>query len=190
MTLIPLHPTQWDTSLTSIIDDMKGEPLNVHRLMAHNPALLSAWWNLRNYLVTGGSLGKRRGELLILRVAVRAKAWYEWGSHVDRALDAGLTLDDINCVQQATIVDHWDIPERDLLAAADQLFDNHRLSQDFLERLAVHFSPAEIMDMMALHGMYTTLAHMINTWGLELDDAVRARLPDGVTRDAFEHAIR
>lgn len=177
MTLPPLPIAQWDASLTSVIDDMKGAPLNVHRLMANNPALLNAWWNFRNYMVAGGTLGKRRGELVILRVAMRAKAWYEWASHVDRALKAGISLDEIMAVQDATISDDWHASEHDLLLAVDQLMDEKRISRDLLERLSVHFSKAQIMDIMALHGMYVTLAYLIKTWGWSLMTKCRRAFP-------------
>ena len=41
------------------------------------------------------------------------------------------------------------------------------------------------MDVIAIHGMYVTLACMINTWGLELDAHVRERLPESMTRENF-----
>ena len=93
--LDPLQVADWDSSLSSIIDEMNGEPLNVHKLMANNPALLKAWWNFRNYSITGGALGTRLGELVILRVAVHMRAWYEWASHVERSIARGLSMDEI-----------------------------------------------------------------------------------------------
>ena len=88
--LTPLPADQWNESLSNVLSDMNDAPLNVHKLMAHNPGLLQAWWNFRNYSVRGGTLGSRLAELLILRVSVHISAWYEWASHVDRALQCGL----------------------------------------------------------------------------------------------------
>ena len=82
----PLPSEHWDKTLEPIIAGTNGGPINVHKLMANNPALLKAWWDFRNHSVEGGTLGKRSGELVILRVAVHMQAWYEWGSHVDRGL--------------------------------------------------------------------------------------------------------
>jgi len=33
--------------------------------------------------------------------------------------------------------------------------------------------------------MYVTLACIINTWGLELDDHIQTKLPDGISESAF-----
>ena len=88
----------WDASLARVIDDMSGQPLNVHGLMANNPALLKAWWDFRMYIVSAGSLGERNAELVILRTAVHSGAQYEWLAHVDRGHAAGLSLVEIERV--------------------------------------------------------------------------------------------
>jgi hypothetical protein len=54
--------SDWDESLAEVVDDMASEPLNVHKLMAHNPALFKAWWDFRNHSVSGGALGKRSAD--------------------------------------------------------------------------------------------------------------------------------
>jgi len=75
--LAPLPVADWDDSLAQVMEDMHAQPLNVHALMANHPELLKAWWYFRNYVVVGGDLGKRSGELVILRVALHMKSWYE-----------------------------------------------------------------------------------------------------------------
>lgn len=96
----PLHPKEWDESLKHVIADMKGRPLNVHGLMANHPDLLNAWWDFRNYSVRGGALEQRDCELVILRVAVQVRSWYEFASHVERGIAAGLSIEEIENVRQ------------------------------------------------------------------------------------------
>ena len=101
-------PTEdWNSSLSHIIADMKGIPLNVHKLLANNPALLDAWWSLRKYLVQGGSLGTRNAELVILRTAAHARNWYEWASHVERGLISDLSLVEIEQVLEGPSHPDW-----------------------------------------------------------------------------------
>jgi len=182
----PLAPDQWDESLSSVKEDMNGRPINVHRLMAHHPELLKAWWNFRNYSVQGGELGKRKGELVILRVAIHMKAWYEWGSHVERGLACGLSREEIERVKLGGNAEGWEESEALLLNAIDELIATHGLSPASHAQLRVHFSVKQIMDIIAIHGMYVILGCMINTWGLELDSHVQDKLPEDVTRVAFE----
>ncbi|MCP5382489.1 MAG: carboxymuconolactone decarboxylase family protein [Kordiimonadaceae bacterium] len=182
--LDPLALADWDPSLSDIIEDMNGRPLNVHSLMAHNPGLLKAWWNFRNYSVNGGSLGRRKGELVILRVAVHMKSWYEWASHVDRSLSCGLSMDEINRVKKETVKD-WEPPEAILLSAVDELIEKHALSQETLSTLNKHYSHKQIMDIIAIHGMYIILGCMINSWGLELDPHIKQKLPEKLLMKHF-----
>lgn len=184
--LTPLPTEQWPESLGKVISDMGGQPINVHKLMAHNPALLQAWWNFRNYCVGGGSLGKRNAELVILRVGLHLRAWYEWGSHIERGRAAGLSLEEIERVKQGGQDAAWPEAEGLLLQAVDELLENHGLSEQRRAALEQHYSTAQLMDLMAIHGMYVILGCMINTWGLEVDEQVLEKLPEGITREAFE----
>ena len=182
----PLPVSGWDDSLSHVIKDMQGQPLNVHSLMANHPELLKAWWDFRNYSVVGGDLGKRRGELVILRVAMHMKSWYEWGSHVERALVCGLTLEEIERVKQEAHAPGWAPDDVLLLKAVDELITNHAIAPGTLAELYQHYSPRQVMDLIAIQGMYVTLGCMINTWGLELDEHVLEKLPESVSKEQFE----
>jgi 4-carboxymuconolactone decarboxylase len=186
MNVKPLSPENWNARLCHIVEDMNGQPINIHSLMAHSPELLTAWWNFRNYSVSGGALGKRKSELVILRVAVHLKSWYEWGAHVDRSLACGLALKDIQRVKQKNDSTGWAEDERCLLSAVDQLVDTHAISPDLLLELDLHFTTLQVLVIIAIHGMYLILGCMINTWGLDLDQHIIARLPDSITREQFE----
>jgi len=151
--------------------------------MANHPRLLKAWWDLRNYSVNGGDLDQRHCELVILRVAVQMDSWYEWGSHVVRGLDSGLTLDEIERVRTGDR--DWGDTDSVLLGAVDELAQDNMISTAMRERLAVHFTEQQVMDIVLLRGMYLTLGCMIRTWGLELDPHVAERLPESVTESSF-----
>jgi 4-carboxymuconolactone decarboxylase len=186
----PLAPEHWDPSLNHIREDMNGVPIHVHQLMANNPTLLKAWWDFRNYSVDGGTLGKRKGELVILRVAVHVQAWYEWGSHVDRSLACGMTMKEINAVLNYPISNSWTEEEAALLTAVDELMLQRQLSKNTQARLAEYYDTAQVMDIMAIHGMYVILACMINTWGLELDAAVVERIQGQACEQQFLSAAK
>jgi alkylhydroperoxidase/carboxymuconolactone decarboxylase family protein YurZ len=158
--------------------------------MANHPELLNAWWSFRNYAVGGGELGRRRAELVILRVAVQMKSWYEWGSHVERALACGLTMDEIERVKQGAQAPHWTPEEALLLQAVDELLCERAITTETLELLYQYYSVRQLMDLIAIHGLYVILGGMLNTWGLELDEHVREALPVSVTREQFETGIR
>ena len=158
----PLDVTQWPPHLSNVSADMNGAPINVHKLMAHSPDLLRAWWNFRNYSVSGGSLGAHLGELIILRVGVHLGAWYEWGSHVDRAQRIGMTAQTIF----ETLNPRPNLATADALAltAVDELMLDHRISKVTRAALEQHFTTAQLMDLIAIQGMYVILGGFIHTW--------------------------
>jgi len=176
---------EWDDSLGHILRDMKGAPINVHKLMARHPKLLTAWWNFRCYSVAGGDLGQRRAELVILRVAVHLGSWYEWASHVDRSLACGLTLDEVARVKTPDTTVGWCPAEAALLRAVDELLATRGLERATYDDLGRHFDDRQIMDIVAIHGMYIILGCMLSIWPLEVDPPVAARLPAGITPDTF-----
>ncbi len=183
----PLPVAQWDNRLQNVVDDMGGRPLSIHALMANHPRLLSAWWDLRMYLVNGGDLEQRQCELAILRIAAHLENWYEWGSHVVRGLDSGLSKDEIERVLSG--VGDWSEADAALLTAVDEIVADNRVSAATLGRLAPHFSDGQVMDLMHVHGMYRTIACLVETWGLELDAGVAKQLPEGVGEAAFRDAL-
>ncbi len=180
-------PTEdWNSSLSHVIADMKGIPLNVHKLLANNPALLDAWWSLRKYLVQGGSLGKRNAELVILRTAAHARNWYEWASHVERGLNSDLSLVEIQRVLEGPSHADWTESDALLLQSVDELAANGTLSPELLAKLDAHIGQEAILDLIALRSMYVMLGNMLNTWEVELDKHVANVLPEALTRDDFE----
>lgn len=184
MQSLPLQ--QWDESLDHVITDMNGRPLNVHGLMANHPDLLNAWWDMRMYAVKGGALSQRDCELLILRVAVHMECWYEWASHVVRGKAAGLTIEEIKRVQEGPQADEWSNHDAILLQSVDDLFGQRQIATETREQLDGHFAPQQVLDIIAIYGVYVTLGCMINTWDTSLDESVQSRLPEEFSRSAFE----
>ncbi len=182
-----LPPSDWDDSLRHVIDDMRGRPLNIHGLMANHPRLLAAWWDLRMYLVNGGELGRRHAELAILRVAAHCRNWYEWGSHVVRGLDSGLSREEIDNVLANT--GEWSGADATLLAAIDDIVRSNAIGAVTRDRLQPHFNDRQVMDLVLLHGMYRTLDCLITTWDVELDAHVSRQLPDGVSEASFDQTV-
>jgi len=177
---------EWDTSLAPLIDDIQGRPLNIHCLLASHPQLLQAWWPFRNYYVTGGSLGRRSAEIVILRTAVHVRSWYEWASHVQRGLKVGLTLVDIERVIDGPNAPGWAAKDAALLKAVDELESDGALSARTINTLAQHFDQKQILDLIAIRGTYMMLATFLKTAEIELDEHVQEDLPKSVSAHHFQ----
>ena len=165
---------------------MRGQPLNVHKLIANHPDLLRAWWPLRMHAVAGGTLGKREAELVILRTAVHLTQWYEWASHVVRGQAAGLSLQEIERIVDGPDAEGWSTRDAMLLTAVDELESTRALSDRTRMAMSEFFSPQQMLDLIATYSTYVMLGAVLNTWEVDLDDQVARALPASVTRNQFE----
>jgi alkylhydroperoxidase family enzyme len=135
----------------------------------HHPALTGPFLAYNNVLLAKPALGHRERELVVLRVAWRTRARYEWVQHLRLAPRYGITAEEI-----AAIADGPEAPtvtplETELLAATDQLIDNYRVDDDTWARLAGLLDETRLVELVFVVGTYTALAMAFNSFGLQLD---------------------
>jgi 4-carboxymuconolactone decarboxylase len=181
--LPPLTSELWPASLADLEGAFCGR-LNVYRTMAHHPALVRAWVDLRQHIVIDTSLGRDLSEVVILRAATNLSSSYEWDSHVVRARALGFSDTRIRSLRGSP-----SMMERDdavLAQAVDDLMNGARLAPDTLSALTELVGTQGVLDLMATVGFYSTLGFILNTFGTPLDQEVAASLtekpfsPDGL----------
>ena len=165
----PLKPDNWPDELHDIRAFL-GNPLNIHNMMAHHPKLFEAWMPLRNHVVSNSSLSGRHRELIILRIAHNCQADYEWQHHVERGQLAGLSMIEIERVIKGGNANGWSQAASALLNATDDCHRESRISQETLNQLKRHFSKHQQLDIMITVGLYITLALIIKTWDVPMED--------------------
>ena len=148
--------------------------LNVYRTMAHNPALLRAWANLREHVVNRSVLGSQRSELVILRTGVNLGSSYEWQQHIVRARKAG--MDDTRISSLRGPVESMAADDAVFAQAVDELFRDRRLSPITVADLAVLVGKEGVIDLMATVGFYSTLGFLLNTFETPLDADIATEL--------------
>jgi len=179
MPLPPLSDADWPPSLAHLRDSFVGRG-NVYRVMAHHPGLLDAWSGLRKHVVTENALGEERIEVVILRVAHRLGAPYEWDHHVVRGRKAGLT--DARIRAMAGPIEAMDPVDATLARAVDALTADARLSGDLQTELTALVGTQGMLDLIATVGFYTTLAFIVNSFDTPLD----ADIADALARQPLE----
>lgn len=157
--------------------NLRGGPLaqlNVYKMMANHPSLLLAWSALRDHLVVHSALTPQQSELVILRTGWRWRSRYEWVHHVSRSRRVGLSDDVIaRCARSAPAEAGGDAL---LLDVVDALMERGKLSEGLLARLQDLVGLKGSLDVMATIGMYTTLAFLLETFAVPVDDDVAAEL--------------
>ena len=165
----PLRPDDWPDVLEEIRLFL-DKPLNIHRMMAHHPALMTAWMPFRNHVVANSTLSARQRELIILRTALNSGADYEWQHHVERGQLAGLSLAEIHRVREGANAAGWQADETALLNAADDCHRDLCIAENKLQELQRHFNAQQQLDIIVTVGMYLTLAVIIKTYVVAMEN--------------------
>ena len=181
--LKPLHVDEWDDEAlealrqafpAGVIDQVRvsGQAPNVLATMLHHPRLAGPFSIFGNVLLRKPAIGHRNRELMLLRVAWRTGAVYEWVHHVLLASKYDITRDDISAIVDGITSTTWTAPERDLVAAADEMLDVYRISDDTWRRLTQYFSPEQLVEIPFIVGTYTCLAMAFNSWNLQVENHI------------------
>jgi alkylhydroperoxidase family enzyme len=184
----PLPPGDWPDEMPAVLAALRpaqprhpfpertpGRPrgLNVLGTLARYPALAQAFHTFNGHVLFGTSLSPRQRELLVLRVAARRQATYEWRQHVVLAGDAGITLDEVARVAQ--LDDGPDDPgwapvDAALIRAVDELLAQARVADATWQELTAELGVDQLMDLVFTVGAYDALAMALRSFGVQLDD--------------------
>ena len=151
---------------------LSGKILNIHRLTANSPALLSASAAFRNYLVAKSALTDRQRELLILRLAHRRDSDYEWAHHVVRGRKAGLTDDEIGRVKQYPTQNEWLLDDSIIFEIVDQTVDNTQIDTETAESSIQILGRAGFVDAIFTIGYYITLGTLLKTCAVPIESSI------------------
>lgn len=140
----------------------RGPRYEIILQLAQNPELTIPFLEYNKHLMFHSSLSHRVRELVTLAVAWTCKSEYEWLSHVRDGLRVGLTDEDIEAVKAGAASPHWDEFHRDLMLLVDEMRDSYDISDELWGRLAAHFSPREMMDLIFTIGNYIMFSSVLN----------------------------
>jgi alkylhydroperoxidase family enzyme len=147
---------------------------NVLATLIHHPRLAGPWLAFNGVLLGSPSIEPRLRELMILRVAWRARSRYEWLQHVRLAKQLGVTAEQIETIAGLSNAASWTSLEADLLAATDQLLERHAIDDATWARLAEQLDERQRIELVFVVGSYSCLAMAFNSFGLELDPDLHA----------------
>jgi len=188
----PLPKERWDDEVKDALrvgfpsaakrilaEDGKPMPVpNVLGTLLNNPQIAGPFLQFNRVLLEKPSLGHRLREVLVLRVAWRTKAPYEWVQHTLLGVQVGLSADEIRAI--IGDLDAWkgSALELDLLRATDQMLDGYRVDDATWARLAKELDERQLIEVIFTVGTYTMLAMAFNSFGLQLDPGLAP--PDGL----------
>ena len=169
--LPPLPEEQWSAEQRELMAPFarEGRIHNIFTTLLRHPKLLKRWLPLANHILFKSSLAPREREMVILRIAWRCGAEYEWGQHVVIAKKAGLGEAEIACIAEGPTAAGWPAFDAAILSAVDELHDDACISDATWAALAQRYDTAQLMDLVFTAGNYAMLAMALNTLGVRLD---------------------
>lgn len=156
--------------------DHNGQIFEIWGTLAHHEDALRRFLVFGNHVLGKNTLPLASRELMILRIAARASAAYEWDQHVRIARRAGLGDAEI---MDAAGGSYTTLAELDqvLLLATDSLLERQGVDDALWERLLQHLSVQQVIDVLYTVGQYLTIATIINTLGVTVDGELALPLP-------------
>ena len=183
--ITPLGPREWPAQMRAALAQLappnprhpaparrpdQPKALNLLGTFARHPDLAHAYHALIGHLLSNTTLTPEQRELVILRVAARRNAAYEWLQHVVVAEDLGIDRSTIERVASDPRADDWTALDAALLAAVDELVDHAEISDAVWSTLSDSLDEAQLLDVIFTVGAYDALAMMMKSVRVELDD--------------------
>lgn len=148
----------------------KGRSLpGMLKTVAHHPVLMDPFLDFSSAIAQRGALTRRDSELLAMRAAWNCQSEFEWGHHLEYALEAGLSREEIARIPVGAGAEGWSATERALLEAADELHERQNVSDEVWAKLAGSYSDKQLVEILFVVGQYTMLSMFVNSSGVELE---------------------
>jgi len=144
--------------------------LNINRLVAHAESAYKPCMSLGLKLLTRAELPARYRELVILRIAHRHGARYEWSHHERIARNLGFTEEEIQGVRETDPSACFSDLDRAVLRFADELICHARAPDELSARLREHLSDRQMVELILSIGYWNMIAMLIVNAGVELEE--------------------
>jgi alkylhydroperoxidase family enzyme len=132
--------------------------LNLHRMMAHAPALMKASGDMALAFRRDTMLPRAVAELAILRAAQVLDAPYVWTRHLPLARDCGVTDAQISALASWPGSITFTPAQKAALSFAEKAVQQAPLDEHTAAELRRHFSAREIVELAMVVGFYVSTA--------------------------------
>lgn len=159
----PLHPESFDEEQKALVGPWSI--LNFSRVMARHPALYRVYVPFIEKVISFTDLPPWDREVLVIRTLHQCGELYEALHHADIARKVGMSeaqLEDIK--SGGGKLSEFD---RVLITAADELVNDHCLSDASWAALSARYNDVELMELVGLVGCYITISLLTRSLQIE-----------------------
>lgn len=160
---LPLVDTADDPLVREQLDKLKlgSGILNLHRMMAHAPALMQASGDTALAFRRDTELARSLAELAILRTAQVLDCPYIWSRHLSLARAGEVTERQIEELAHWPDSSAFTSAQKAALGFVEQAAQQTRVADGAFLELRRHCSPREIVELTMLVGFYVSTAIFI-----------------------------
>ncbi len=128
-----------------------------------HPELLAAFLEFGTRFLTDTALVPRHRELTILRTGWLCGAPFEWGEHVIKGKEAGLTSEEIERITLGSASPGWDELDGAIMLACEELHSDSMISDGTWTVLSRHLDDQQLIELPVLVGQYHKVAFVQNS---------------------------
>jgi len=145
--------------------------LNLHRTMAHAPALMKASGDMALALRRDTKLPRAVAELSILRAAQVLDAPYVWARHIPLARDCGVTALQVDELASWSDSAAFTPAQKAALGFAEKAAQHLPIDESAATELRRHFTAREIVELAMVVGFYVSTAIFIKALAVPAEKA-------------------
>jgi AhpD family alkylhydroperoxidase len=169
--LLPLVEDPDDPRVREAFDKLGSGILNLHRMMAHAPALMKASGDMALAFRRETALPRATAELAILRAAQVLDAPYVFARHVPLARECGVTAQQMDELASWPRSTAFTPAQKAALGFTENAVRQLPLNEADAAALRGHFSAREIVELAMVVGFYVSTALFIKALAVPAEKA-------------------
>jgi 4-carboxymuconolactone decarboxylase len=147
-------------------------------VLLHAPDLCERVAEFVKHVMSETRVAENLKEILILAIARKYTAQYEWFVHEARARRAGVAEAVIEAIRQRNQPDFTDPKEKLVYDMTNEIVDKRQLSDDHYARAVASLGEAAVVELVALIGFYIMVAVLLVSYQVESPDGNATPLCD------------
>jgi AhpD family alkylhydroperoxidase len=139
----------------------RGRVSLLYQVLLNSGPIASGWERMLTAVRNQTGVPADLRELMILRVAVLNGASFEFDAHVPHARNAGVSLEKVDAVRNASIADVFEPLERLALELTDAMTRDVKVPDALMARIQQYFDPKGVVEIVATVAAYNMVSRLL-----------------------------
>ena len=139
----------------------RGRISHLYKVLLNSPDIAQGWESLLTAVRNRSSLPASLKELMILRVAVLNRAQYEFDAHRPHAINAGVSEEQIQLIQQDKITAGFTPLEILVIEFTDVMTRDIQVPDALYSSVKAHFNDREILEVVTTIAAYNMVSRLL-----------------------------